>query len=216
MIFCLCRSSNGEQSPPCHTVGRTDCPRRGGKLPPSPFAGGGGLRHGKIKGSSSQLWQICISLHASLFFFFNPSPPRILYWMSPLACRGGPHPGGPPSCQGNGDTRCTGDHCSFPLCQRHSLEPSGEDELRAQASALPAPSLPGAGGQAGFLERWDLGKLGGGISQPAQEQKPPAASKGLPAPRRTPPERVPRRRRAQRPPLLFVHLFQWISCSWVF
>lgn len=178
--------------------------------------GGGGLRHGKIKGSSSQLWQICISLHASLFFFFNPSPPRILYWMSPLACRGGPHPGGPPSCQGNGDTRCTGDHCSFPLCQRHSLEPSGEDELRAQASALPAPSLPGAGGQAGFLERWDLGKLGGGISQPAQEQKPPAASKGLPAPRRTPPERVPRRRRAQRPPLLFVHLFQWISCSWVF
>lgn len=196
---------------------RTDgLPEEGRKAPTIPVCGGGGLRHGKIKGSSSQLWQICISLHASLFFFFNPSPPRILYWMSPLACRGGPHPGGPPSCQGNGDTRCTGDHCSFPLCQRHSLEPSGEDELRAQASALPAPSLPGAGGQAGFLERWDLGKLGGGISQPAQEQKPPAASKGLPAPRRTPPERVPRRRRAQRPPLLFVHLFQWISCSWVF
>lgn len=196
---------------------RTDgLPEEGRKAPTIPVCRGGGLRHGKIKGSSSQLWQICISLHASLFFFFNPSPPRILYWMSPLACRGGPHPGGPPSCQGNGDTRCTGDHCSFPLCQRHSLEPSGEDELRAQASALPAPSLPGAGGQAGFLERWDLGKLGGGISQPAQEQKPPAASKGLPAPRRTPPERVPRRRRAQRPPLLFVHLFQWISCSWVF
>lgn len=45
MIFCLCYSSNGEQSPRTGLwrqgrVRRTGCPRRGGKLPPSPFPAG--------------------------------------------------------------------------------------------------------------------------------------------------------------------------------
>ena len=117
------------------------------------------------------------------------------------------------SCLRNRDRRCIGDHRSFPLYQRHSLEPSGEDELRAQAPALPAPSLPRAAAQAGFLERWDLGELGGGISQPAQEQEHLAASEGLPAPRRTPLERVPRRRGSQRRSLFLLIFFSGLAVA---
>lgn len=34
-----------------------------------------------------------------------------------------------------------------------------------KAPALPTPSMPGVAGQAGFLERWELGELSSGISQ---------------------------------------------------
>lgn len=68
---------------------------------------------------------------------------------------------------------------------------------------FPSPSLLRAAGQAGFLERWDLGKLGGDISQPAQEQEPLAAPEGLPAPHQT-----GSRAGGERNARLFIHLFR--------
>lgn len=180
---------------PRDTIRQTDCPRTGGKLPPSLFPG-----QLKAQGDQRLIFPACFSFLLSLPHLGScaaqaPSP----RWASPcLSVPAGKQ--GPVMYSGSPQ---------LPLCQRCSSEPLDKDELRAQAPAPPAPSLP----RGWMLKPWDLGMLRSGISQPAQEQEPPTASKDLPVPLRTPLEWAVRRQGAEHPSLLSVHQFPRMSSS---
>lgn len=202
MTFCLCYSSNGEQSPrpgpwsqETPLDRQTACPRRGGKLLPSPFPGAL-----KARGDQRLILLAVADLYlpARFSLFFNPSPPRILCRTHPSAYRG-PHLSVLPGERGQAM------HWGSP-----QLSPSTETLLRALGGGRALSTgtgstrfIPARSSQPGWvLQPCDLGELGSSVSQPAQEQEPPEASKELPAPRQPPWERVPRRQGAQLPSFL--------------
>jgi len=114
---------------------RTDrLPEEGRKAPAAPFPEGL-----KAWGDQRLIFlpvQICTSLRASPFF--KPSPPQILFWTSPFACQASLCLSVLPGKQGQmmhwGSPR-------LPPLPETFLGALGEDELQAQAPALPPPSL---------------------------------------------------------------------------
>lgn len=122
---------------------RTDgLPEEGRKAPTIPVCRGGGVKAWEdqrliFPAVADLYFPTCFS-----FFFFNPSPPRILYWMSPLACRGVPIQGDPRPAREMGTRDALGITAAFPSARDipWSLRVKTSSERRHQLYLLhPCP-----------------------------------------------------------------------------